>query len=208
MHSHCSCISKRNLIEWLILQVTDVWNKSIAKIVRNNVILSITAKAGLLLLCLYRFSWAAMISHSLLKNWSQFSISEHLCMPKLITAKQYPSSLFIPVGMHVKSCMLSDKGREELKKHVPLLGLSIPLPVHVGLEAKVNNPLLFSILFPLLIFQVDPVLLSPLKAVKEPVSWGGSSGWRELLFKTKLFIWEPEVHWRPAEWHPWHWACM
>lgn len=62
MHSHCSCISKRKLIEWLILQVTDVWNKSIAKIVRNNVILSITTKAGLLLLCLYRYIREAMIS--------------------------------------------------------------------------------------------------------------------------------------------------
>lgn len=52
----------------------------------------------------------------------------------------------------------------------------IPLPAPVGLEAKVNDPLLFSIIFSLLIFQVDTVLLSPLSAVKEAASWEGSSG--------------------------------
>lgn len=201
MHSHCSCISKRKLIKWLILQVTDVWNKSIAKIVRNNVIRSITTKAGLLLLCLYRYIREAMISLvSVVNIWAP----AHAKTGNSQTISFFLSP-FLWECMWGVVCWVTDRNWRNTSL---CWDFSIPLPVHVGLEAKINDPLRLSVIFPFLIFQVDPVLLSPLRAVKEPVSWEGSYGWRELFFKIKWFAGAPKVHWRPAEWHPWHWACM
>lgn len=203
MHSHCSCMSKRKLIECLILQVTDVWNKSIAKIIRNNVILSIPAELGLLLLCLYRYIRAAVISlASVLNIWAP--VHAKIDNSQTISFFLSPS---LWECMWKVVCWVARTDRNWRKVSL-CWDLNIPLPVHGRLEAKVNDPLLFSVIFPFLIFQVDPVLLSPLNAAKEPVSWEGSPGWRELLFKIKLLIWAPKAHWRPAEWHPWHWACM
>lgn len=201
MNSHCSCISKRKLIECLILQVTGVWNNPLLKSL-GTMNFNITAKVGPVLLCLYRYIRAAMISLvSVLNVWAPV----HAKNDNSQTISFFLSSSLR--GCTWKAVCWVTRTDRNWRNMSLCWDFNIPLPAHVRLEAKVNDPLLFSIIFPFLIFQVDPVLLSPLN-VKEPVSWEGSSGWRELLFKIKLFIWAPKVHRRPAEWHPWHWACM
>lgn len=165
MNRHCSCISKRKLIEWLILQVTDVWNKSIAKIVRNSVTFNITTKSGLVLLCLYRYIRAAMISLvSVLNIWAPV----HAKIDNSPTIAFFlSSSLWECTWKAVCWVTRTDRNWRNMSL---CWDFNIPLSAHVGLEAKVNDPLLFSIILPFLIFQVDPMLLSPLNAVKEPVS--------------------------------------
>lgn len=205
MHSYCSCISKRKLIEWLILQVTDVWKKPIAKMVRNNIILSITPKAVLLFLCLYLYIRASTISLvSVLNIWTA------VCA-KIDISKQPPSSFLHSCRNACEKLCAEWQEQTGSEETCPFAGTSnIPLPAHARLEAKINDPLGFSISLEFLILQVQGSISLPssILVVKQPVSWGGSSGWQEMLFKIKLFIWAPKLRWRPSEWYPWPWACI
>lgn len=118
MHSRCSCISKRKLIESRILQVTDVWDKPVAKMVRNNVILSITTKVGLLFLCLYRYIRASTISLvSVLNLWT-------LVHAKTDITKQSPSSFLHSCGNACEKLYTEWQGQIGTEETCPFAGTS------------------------------------------------------------------------------------